>query len=71
MTSVAGHDAYFPGRPNGAFTFVVLRALATLTKGATYRDWHAAIRKSLPSRQYPQTPTLCGSASMKGWKVFQ
>jgi len=65
------YDAYFKGRPNGAFTFVALRALATLKPGATYRDWHAAIRKALPSRQYPQAPNLYGSASMKGWKVLQ
>ncbi len=65
------YDAYFEGRPNGAFTFVALRALASLPKGATYRDWHAAIRKSLPSRQYPQTPNLFGSSRMKGWRVLQ
>jgi hypothetical protein len=65
------YDAYFEGRPNGAFTFVALRALATLKKGATYRDWYKAIRRSLPSRQYPQTPNLYGSSAMRAWKVFQ
>jgi len=65
------YDAYFKGRPNGAFSFVALRALAALKRGATYRDWYQAIRRALPSRQYPQTPNLYGSSSMKGWKVLQ
>ena len=65
------YDAYFKGRANGAFTFVALRALATLRKSATYREWYKAIRKDLPSRQYPQTPNLYGSSSMKAWKVLQ
>lgn len=65
------YDAYFEGRPNGAFSFVALRALAKLPTGATYRDWYAAIRRSLPSRQYPQTPNLYGSSSMKRWKVLR
>ena len=64
------YDAYFQGRPNGAFTFIALRALATLKKNATYADWFNAIRKALPSQQYPQTPNLYGSSAMKKWKVF-
>jgi uncharacterized caspase-like protein len=65
------YDAYFKGRPNGAFTFVALRALATLKKDASYREWYKAIRKDLPSRQYPQTPNLYGLSSMKAWKVLR
>lgn len=65
------YDAYFQGRPNGAFSFVALRALAALKPGATYGDWYKAVRKVLPSQQYPQTPNLYGSKSMKKWKVFQ
>ena len=60
------YDAYFQGRPNGAFTFVALQALAKLPAGATYYDWYRKIRSMLPSRQYPQTPNLYGSSSMKG-----
>ncbi|MBN1102108.1 MAG: caspase family protein [Deltaproteobacteria bacterium] len=63
-------DAYFRGRPNGAFTFVALRALSSLPAKATYYDWFRKIRRMLPSRQYPQTPNLYGSSSMKKWKVF-
>jgi hypothetical protein len=64
------YDAYFANRPNGAFTYVALRALERLAKGATYLDWFKAIRKALPSRQYPQTPNLYGVSTMKRWKVF-
>jgi hypothetical protein len=65
------YDACFDGRPNGAFTYVALRALAKLKKTATYKDWYAAIRKALPSRQHPQTPNLYGSSTMKAWKALK
>jgi len=65
------YDAYFEGRPNGAFTFVALRALAKLPANATYAAWYRAIRAALPSQQYPQTPNLYGSKSMRKWKVFE
>jgi hypothetical protein len=64
------YDAYFKSQPNGAFSFVALRALAKLPAKASYADWFKAIRKSLPSQQYPQSPNLYGSSSMKKWKVL-
>jgi hypothetical protein len=64
------YDAYFQGRPNGAFSFVALRALAKLKSGATYAAWFKAVRRALPSQQYPQSPNLFGSSTMKRWKVF-
>jgi metacaspase-1 len=64
------YDAWFEGRPNGAFTFVALRELAGLSASAKYKDWYAAIRTRLPSQQYPQSPNLYGMSSMKNWKVF-
>jgi len=64
------YDAYFEGRPNGAFSFVALQALKPLTAKSTYKDWYKAIRKMLPSQQYPQSPNLYGSTSMKKWKVL-
>lgn len=64
------YDAYFAGRPNGAFTYVALKCLDSLPAKATYMDWLRAIRKRLPSQQYPQTPNLFGSSSMKRWKVL-
>lgn len=57
------YDANFNNRPNGAFTYVALRALKALPARATYRDWHAAIRRSLPSSDYPQKPQLVGTRS--------
>lgn len=64
------YDAFFQNRPNGAFTFVALQALKNLKASATYQDWYKAIRKILPSQQYPQSPNLYGSATMKRWKIF-
>ncbi|MBI3466110.1 MAG: caspase family protein [Planctomycetes bacterium] len=64
------YDAYFLGRANGAFTFVARQCLKSLKPSATYRDWFKAIRAVLPSQQYPQSPNLYGSQSMKGWRVF-
>jgi hypothetical protein len=64
------YDAWFQGRPNGAFTFVALRELAKLSATAKYKDWFAAIRQALPSQQYPQSPNLYGTSSMKKWKVL-
>jgi len=65
------YDAFFENRPNGAFTFVALDTLKKLKANATYLDWHKAIRKVLPSQQYPQSPNLYGSRSMKKWKVLE
>lgn len=64
------YDAWFDGRPNGAFTFVALRELANLGAKGTYRDWHAKICDALPSRQYPQTPNLSGPERMRKWIAF-
>lgn len=64
------YDAFFNGRPNGAFTFVSLSTLQQLDGNATYKDWFKAIRNVLPSQQYPQSPNLFGSKSMKEWKVL-
>lgn len=64
------YDAWFRGRPNGAFTFVALRELRKLPKTATYAQWHRRIRAALPSQQYPQSPNLYGTQSMRRWKLF-
>jgi hypothetical protein len=57
------YDATFNNRSNGAFTHYALKALKTLPAQATYRDWHAVIRRSLPSTNYPQKPQLMGTRS--------
>lgn len=64
------YDATFAGRPNGAFTYVALTALAALPAEATYRDWLRAIRAQLPSQNYPQTPALLASAAQLAWPLL-
>ena len=59
------YDATIAGRPNGAFTYYALKALKRLPAGASYADWHAQIRKSLPSASFPQTPQLFGSKAAR------
>ena len=61
---------FFLGRPNGVFSYVALEALKSLPETATYKQWHDAIRRKLPSRQYPQSPNLYGSAAMKNKAIF-
>jgi hypothetical protein len=61
------YDAYFGTRPNGAYTRA---AIDTFKKGMTYNQWHAAIRKKLPSVAYPQTPQLLGTPAQRRRKVF-
>ena len=49
------YDAVFDGRPNGAFSRV---ALDMFMHGITLNHWYQAIRQSLPTEHYPQTPQL-------------
>lgn len=64
-------DTRFRGRPNGAFTYYALKALATLKPDASYAQWFKAITPlHLPSNSLPQTPQLFGSATARRWKVF-
>ncbi len=55
------YDTVFDGQPTGAFSHVALAALAALPAGATYVDWHQAIRQRLPADKLPQTPQLIGA----------
>ena len=64
------YDACFNGRANGAFTYVALDVLKGLPAGATYRQWYDAIRRRLPSSEYPQTPSLYGPRARKDRPVF-
>lgn len=64
------YDAVIARRANGAFTYYALKALKKLPAGATYADWHAEIRKALPSASYPQTPQIFGSKAARKVKVF-
>jgi metacaspase-1 len=55
------YDAHIGGRPCGAFTNAAMRTFKNMTPTSTYNDWFLAIRKILPSRDFPQTPRLIGS----------
>lgn len=64
-------DTRFGGRPNGAFTFYALKALASLPAGASYEDWFKKITPAyLPSTQLPQNPQIFGTRTARKWKVF-
>jgi hypothetical protein len=64
------YDAYINKRYNGAFTYVALKALASLKSDASYLDWHKEIRKYLPNNNYPQTPNLDCAQYQRRWKVM-
>ena len=66
------YDAWFNGRPNGAFTYAALQTLKSLPNDASYRKWYEEIRKILPHVNYPQTPQLSGSWQQRvKWRVFE
>jgi hypothetical protein len=62
------YDADFGGRANGAMTRAALEALAANPQ--TPQEWFKAIRKRLPSQQYPQTPQLFGGTAAKKGLMF-
>lgn len=49
------YDAWFGDRANGAFTRAAIDAY---TPGASLSGWYKAIRNTLPSSEYPQTPQV-------------
>lgn len=64
------YDAEFAGRANGAFTHAALRAARSLPPEATYLDWSRAIRRLLPSDEYPQTPQFNATRRERGLPLF-
>lgn len=64
------YDAVFGKRPNGAFTRVALDVLKT-ENPHSYLEWYQGIRQRLPSQNYPQTPQLQGTPTMKKWRIFE
>jgi hypothetical protein len=63
------YDTEFNGRPNGAFTYFALQALKDLPENSNFQNWYSAIRKFLPTSEYPQTPTILGEGHV--WKLFK
>lgn len=62
-------DAYINGRYNGALTYYAIKAVK-INPSATYEQFYATLRKSLPSSSYQQTPQLEGAASKLQTKLF-
>lgn len=58
------YDAWFDGRPNGAFSYWALR---TLGQARNLRGWHAAIRGRLPNHTHPQSPQLTAAPHQRLW----
>jgi hypothetical protein len=63
-------DTAFGGRPNGAFTFYALKTLKQ-DQPQTYEQWHAAIRRYLPSTRLPQEPQIFGTRSARRMRIFE
>ena len=63
------YDAFFNGRSNGAMTFFAIQLIRS-DPGRTWADLHKALRKLLPSTQYPQCPQLEGSEANKSRPIF-
>jgi len=63
------YDTSFNNRPNGAFTYYLLRALMTLTPGATFGDWFQAVCKVLPTKEYPQSPCVNAKPNMLAMRI--
>lgn len=58
-------DATFNGRSNGAFTYYAIKALQqNLPVGFTCEQWHAMIRRNLPSSRYQQAPEYHAAKEM-------
>jgi hypothetical protein len=49
---------------------VAIDTLGSMPETASYRDWYTAIRRHLPSMDYPQEPQLNGTAAQKRWRLF-
>ncbi|MBN2013526.1 caspase family protein [candidate division KSB1 bacterium] len=61
------YDAYLNNRYNGAFTYY---ALSVMQDDQTYDSFFTALRKVLPSDEFPQTPQLEGSSQNKSRQLF-
>lgn len=64
------YDARIGGRYNGAFTSAALKALSGLKQKDIYLTWMQAIKRKLPSPDYPQTPNLFGTRAQRRWSVL-
>jgi hypothetical protein len=64
------YDADINGRYNGAMSAMALSVIKQNPK-VTYNEFHASLRKLLPSSEYPQTPQLEGADDHKDTLLFE
>ena len=64
------YDASIDGRPNGAMTYMALKAIKENPQ-ATYAQFYTRLRQLLPSTDYPQSPQLEGSQANKDRPLFE
>lgn len=62
------YDAWFGNRANGAFSRAAIDSLAE--NPLSYNDWFSAIRRRLPTAQYPQTPQISGARYQRLWAAL-
>lgn len=62
------YDDYINGRWNGIFS---ANAIKIIRGRLTYNEFQEAVRKILPSKQYPQSPQLEGSTENKNRLLFE
>ncbi|MFU2488593.1 caspase family protein [Thauera sp. WH-1] len=62
-------DTSFGGRPNGAFSYYALKTLRE-QQPRNYEQWHAAIRRYLPSTRLPQEPQIAGTRTARKMPIF-
>lgn len=60
------YDAWFNGRPNGAFSRAAIDTLSPDVR--SFREWHRRIRSILPSPAYPQSPQL-GATKFQSYRA--
>lgn len=68
--SELSYDAFINGRYNGAMSRYAINAIRA-NRGATFNEFYALLRQSLPSSDYPQTPQLEGSEQNKARVLFE
>ena len=61
-------DAMFNGKPNGAFSFYLAKAIQ---KGLTYRQWMEGVWQNLPSDKFEQIPGIDGPERMFDRRIFE
>jgi metacaspase-1 len=64
------YDAYINGRYNGAMTAMAISVIKQNPQ-VTYKAFYEALRKLLPTSEYPQSPQLEGSSANKDRILFE